>query len=119
MNLIRKIGILFVAMACLNAEATLESLKARVPDLVKAKDAGLIGEQRDGMVGIVDSSQATPAVRKLVEAENQDRLKLYRERAEKQEQTLEIFSTVMGEARIKGEKDGRFVQGLSGEWIRK
>jgi len=112
-------GLLVSAVVGLSAHADLESLKARLPDLVQAKEAGLVGEQRDGLVGIVDAGKATATVKKLVEEENADRRKLYQERAKEQNKTIDVFSAVMGEARIKGEKAGRKVQSPTGTWVQK
>lgn len=101
------------------SNADLAALKARVPELVKAKDAGLIGELPDGLVGVVAPSKASNAVKALVNAENEDRKEIYEARSKKSKQELSIFMKVMGEARIKREKSGRFYKDSSGNWQKK
>jgi len=115
---LRSLAFFVIALAGFSSHADLDSLKARLPDLVKAKDAGLVGEQRDGLVGLVDGN-APAAVKKLVEGENADRRALYETRSQEQSKSIEVFSAVMGEARIKGEKKGRKVQSPEGSWISK
>jgi uncharacterized protein YdbL (DUF1318 family) len=114
------VSIVFTNMAFVaQAQADLAAMKARVPALVKAKEAGIVGEQQDGLVGLIDASKADEEVKKLVAAENADRMKIYRERASEQSQELGVFMKVMGEARIEAEKAGRFVQSSDGSWKKK
>ena len=96
----------------------LSAMKERVPVLVKAKDAGHVGEKRDGLVGIV--SDSAPATAKtLVDEENKNRTEVYSARAKEQGQDLEVFMRVMGDSRIDNEKSGRFVQKFDGSWAKK
>jgi len=97
----------------------LSAMKERVPALVKAKDAGTVGEQRDGLVGLVKESVSTPAVKTLIEEENANRKEIYSARAKEQGQDLEVFMRVMGDSRIDNEKSGRFVQNFDGSWAKK
>jgi uncharacterized protein YdbL (DUF1318 family) len=99
-------------------DLALSAMKERVPALVKAKDAGQIGEKRDGLVGLVSES-APAAVKALVEEENKNRLEVYKARAAEQGQDLEVFMRVMGDSRVDNEKSGRFVQKFDGSWAKK
>ncbi len=96
--------------------ADLESMKARVPKLVALKDAGLVGEKRDGMVGVVKSGADAASV---VAAENKDRLEVYQARAKESGVALPAFMKVMGEERTKRESSGRFIQNDRGDWTKK
>jgi|GEM_PF-2137124 len=97
----------------------LSAMKERVPALVKAKDAGLIGEKRDGLVGLVSDADAPAAVKTLVEEENRNRRSVYEVRATEQGKDLEVFMRVMGDSRIDNEKAGRFIQKFDGSWAKK
>ena len=101
----------------LTARADLETMKARVPHVVDLKDQGLIGEQPDGYLGVVKAGNA--AAKKIVDEENQDRQNEYRSRAKTQDETPEVVSQVLGQARIRQEKSGRFVRTEKGDWIKK
>lgn len=96
--------------------ADLESMKARVPKLVELKERGLIGEKRDGMVGVVKDGGDAASV---VAAENKDRLEVYQARAKESGVALPTFMKVMGEERTKKESSGRFIQNEKGEWAKK
>ncbi|MEO5667065.1 MAG: YdbL family protein [Bdellovibrionota bacterium] len=96
----------------------ISSMKDRVPTLVKAKDAGQIGEQRDGLVGLVSDS-APADIKALVADENANRKTVYEARAAEQSKDLEVFMRVMGDSRIDNEKAGRFVQKFDGSWAKK
>ena len=96
--------------------ADLESMKARVLQVAELKDKGEIGEQPDGYLGVV---KETPEARSIVEAENRDRKEVYEKRAHSQQQTVETLSDVLGKARVRDEKAGRFVKQPDGTWSKK
>jgi uncharacterized protein len=97
----------------------LSAMKERVPELVQAKESGAVGEKRDGLVGLVNESSASAAVKALVEDENKNRRAVYEARAKEQNKDLEVFMRVMGDSRIDNEKPGRFVQKFDGSWTKK
>lgn len=109
---------LFVALAVLagTAHADLESMRARVPKVVELKDKGLVGEQPDGLLGVVSDGGDAASV---VADENKDRLEEYKKRAAEQGQSVETLMKVLGEARIRNEKSGRFIKGGAGGWAKK
>ncbi|MGD0336489.1 MAG: DUF1318 domain-containing protein [Candidatus Omnitrophota bacterium] len=57
--------------------------KARVDELRAFEEKGIIGENKMGLVEVRDQSQATDSVRKLVEAENSDRMFIFKSMAAK------------------------------------
>jgi uncharacterized protein YdbL (DUF1318 family) len=94
------------------ARADLEAMKARVPKIVELKDSGCIGERPDGLLGVTDKQCA--GAKETVDAENEDRREVYKERAK--EHDLTTFQQIMGEARMKKEPAGRKVLDASGKW---
>ena len=98
------------------ARADLASMRARVPDVVALKEKGAVGEQLDGLLGVVNPSGNADAI---VKAENADRLSVYKQRAASGGHDLATFMKVMGEERIRQEKSGRYVQDAQGKWIKK
>ena len=96
--------------------ADLESMKARVLQVAELKDKGDIGEQSDGYLGVVKES---PEARAIVDAENRDRKEVYQKRAASQSQTVETLADVLGKARVRDEKAGRFVKNADGTWTKK
>jgi uncharacterized protein len=100
----------------LPARADLNSMRERIPTLVEMKEKGTVGEQLDGLLGVVSQAAGAEAV---VKAENADRLSVYKDRAKSQGVDLATFMKVMGEERIKQEKSGRYVQDAQGRWTKK
>lgn len=96
--------------------AEIESMKARVLQVAGLKDKGEIGEQPDGYLGIVKD---TPEARSVVEAENKDRKEEYQKRATTQNRSVETLAVVLGEARVREEKTGRFIKKADGSWAKK
>jgi len=95
------------------SHAEIESMKARLPQIIELKTQGIVGEQPDGYLGLVKDDAAARAV---VDAENADRKAEYAKRAATQGQTVEVLAKILGEARVRQEKAGRFVRGAGGEW---
>jgi len=119
-NILLMLSVLSVSyLSVSTAFADLAAMKARVPALVKAKEAGLVGEQADGLVGVISEAKGNTSVESLIAEENEDRMEVYRNRASQQDQELGVFMKVMGEARTEGEKKGRFIQGADGSWKKK
>ena len=63
--------------------------RARVDELRAFEEKGIIGENKMGLVEVRDSSQATDSVRKLVEAENSDRMFIFKSMAAKNNISIE------------------------------
>lgn len=95
------------------AWADLESMKTRIPKIVELKNRGVIGEQPDGYLGLVKEDAAAKTI---VEAENADRKEEYSRRAQEQGQAVDILAKVLGEARVRQEKPGRFIRKADGQW---
>jgi uncharacterized protein YdbL (DUF1318 family) len=110
------LSVLILVLTAASSFADLESMRARIPDVVKMKDLGLIGEQADGFLGVVSDKEGAASV---VAAENADRKEEYSKRAASQGQTAEVFGAVIGSAKVRDEKPGRFVKDAAGQWKKK
>ncbi|MCP4324057.1 MAG: YdbL family protein [Psychromonas sp.] len=83
-------------------------------ELPDAKEQGLIGEQKNGLLGVVESS---PEVEKLVKDINERRLGKYSQIAEKNGMTVEQVSLLAGEKTMKKTPAGQYIQNASGQWV--
>lgn len=113
-----KIFFLITSLTILSnsAWADIDSMKARIPQVVELKEQGKIGEQPDGYLGVVEAS---PEASKIVAEENSDRKEEYAKRAAAKGQKVEELAVVLGTARIRDEKAGRFVRKTDGSWTKK
>lgn len=86
-------------------------------DLVGAKQAGLIGEQPDGLIGAVTPNPSAE-VKDLIANTNQGRLAVYRETAQKQNLPLETVQKIAAEKLLNLSSPGDYVLS-DGKWIKK
>ena len=98
------------------AMADVESMKKRAGKIVEFKDEGKIGEQSDGYLGVVKGPD--DEAERLVREENADRKQEYEKRGPSQNQTGDALAAILGEARVRQEKPGRFVK-ENGAWVKK
>ncbi len=106
------------ALIGLSAVVVLGSRPAMAIDLDAAKSAGLIGERRDGYVGLVDASAPADA-RALVEAVNAERRLAYESVARQNGVPREQVEALAGQKLISRAAAGTFVMDAAGRWIRK
>ncbi|MDE1152760.1 MAG: YdbL family protein [Micavibrio sp.] len=85
--------------------------------LEDAKHSGLIGEQPDGLVGVV--SGASPDAKSLVESTNAQRLEKYKAIADKHGSSLDQVQAVAGQKLIASTPAGEYVKSASGSWQKK
>lgn len=111
---------IILTLVCLTQSAYLfadiNSMRARLPKIMELKDKGLVGEQADGFLGVVEDKDGAAAV---VAEENSDRKEVYSERAKSQGQSLEVFGAVIGGAKTRDEQSGRFIRNSAGKWQKK
>ena len=81
------------ALAAIGLVAT-PALAQRDPAYAAARDAGKVGEQPDGYLGIV--GDANPALQRLVDDINIKRRSIYAEKAKEKKTTLEAYSLTAG-----------------------
>lgn len=86
--------------------------------LTEAKDRGLVGEQSNGYLGVVGSSQ-TPDVQALVNDINRQRREKYQEIAARNETNVQAVELLAGKTTISKTQSGHYVQISSGNWVKK
>lgn len=97
--------------------ALLVSLSSWALDLDSAKQMGLVGEQPNGYLGLVATSNADAAA--LVVDINQQRRQKYQEIAAKQNTGLSNIEKIAGEKLTrKAAAAGEYYQNESGNWSR-
>jgi uncharacterized protein YdbL (DUF1318 family) len=107
-----------IALAVAAALALLVGPAAFGDTLDDAKVAGYVGEQRDGMLGLV--RQDAPAdVKALVQSVNAKRREAYEGIAKKNGTTLGAVAARAGEKLIAETKPGNYVQNAAGDWVKK
>jgi uncharacterized protein YdbL (DUF1318 family) len=90
------------------------SFSALAIDLGEAKTQGWVGEQTNGLLGVV-SHQAE--VQQLVNEINQKRLEKYRQIAQENGLDAEQVAILAGKKAIERSESGAYIQSLSGEWL--
>lgn len=86
-------------------------------DLVGAKQAGLIGERPDGLIGAVIPNPSVE-IENLIASTNQGRLDVYRETAEKQNLPLETVQKIAAEKLLNLTSPGDYILS-GGKWVKK
>lgn len=86
--------------------------------LQEAKDQGLVGEQRDGYVGLV-AGTAAAEVRDLVREINEERRRRYEQIARDNGITVEQVAAVAWERAAQATRSGHYLQDDNGSWVRK
>lgn len=86
--------------------------------LDEAKDAGLVGEQRNGYLGIVVSGPSAQ-VKSLVEDINSKRRDVYQQIAQRNGTSLEAVTALAGKKAIEKTSAGNYVQGTDDGWYKK
>jgi uncharacterized protein YdbL (DUF1318 family) len=110
-NILTLVSVLIVALGMV-------SIPASADDLDDAKARGVVGEQLDGYLGLVDSG-APSSVKELVAKINAKRLEKYRGIAEKRGASTEAVAALAGAKLIERSGPGAYVQGADGKWVRK
>jgi len=86
--------------------------------LDEARDAGIVGERRDGYLGLVVASP-TPEQRAFVEEINRKRREAYARIAERNGTKVEDVARLSAADLIAEAAPGHYVEGPDGAWIRK
>jgi uncharacterized protein YdbL (DUF1318 family) len=86
--------------------------------LEEAKTQGMVGEQPNGYLGIVQPG-ASAEVQALVNDVNQKRRQMYEEIARRNATKLDAVETLAGKTAIDNTKPGNFIRSPSGQWVRK
>lgn len=101
----------FLAVLLLSASPLVMAL-----DLNEAKTRGLVGEQVDGYLGVVNP---TPEAVALAEDINAKRKAAYETIARQNGATLSEVAALTGQKVIDKAAPGTFVKGADGSWVKK
>lgn len=86
--------------------------------LQEAKNDGLVGEQRNGYVGLVVESAPAEVVALARDINNQRR-ELYQQIARENNLTVEQVAALAYEKAVEATPAGQYLQDASGAWIKK
>lgn len=112
----RLVTMIRVALAALVLFAAVPDT-ARADELADAKQAGLLGERADGLLGAVPG--AVPAETKaLMERINAARLQEYKDIAQKNGTALNAVQAIVGKKLIERASPGTYVN-TGGGWIKR
>ena len=109
----RRIMLLTSLLLC-----TFIALPALALTLQEAKEQGLVGEQRDGFLGLVSAS-ASNELRAMIESINTQRRERYQQIAQQNGIELRQVAALAYEKAVEATQPGHFIQDASGAWVRK
>jgi uncharacterized protein YdbL (DUF1318 family) len=113
-----KFTTLFVILVSAFVFAPTLSVAAGPSVIVAAKNAGQIGEQPDGYLGIIDP--ATPeAVKRAVRERNIQRKAAYGDVAHRDGSTIEQVAFITAEKNLARVKPGQKYMDMNGHWVTK
>ena len=94
-------------------------VSAHAADIVSAKAQGQVGEQPDGLLGLVNPSTAPADVSGMVTTINAERMAKYQAIADKNGTPVEQTQALAGQNLINRTPAGQFVMGPDGQWMKK
>ena len=86
--------------------------------LEEAKTQGVVGEQPNGYLGVVQPG-ASAEVQALVNDVNQKRRHMYEDIARRNSTKLDAVEMLAGKTAIDNTRPGNFVRSPSGQWVKK
>ena len=86
--------------------------------LEEAKTQGVVGEQPNGYLGVVQPG-ASAEVQALVNDVNQKRRHMYEDIARRNSTRLDAVEMLAGKTAIDNTRPGNFVRSPSGQWVKK
>ena len=92
------------------------SFSAWALDLQQAKQQGLVGEQLNGLVGVVQANSEAKAVANDI---NRKRLASYQDIAQRTGTSLTVVQSRAGQLNIERTQSGHYIQLANGSWRRK
>ena len=84
----------------------------------EAKQQGLVGERRDGFLGLV-ADDAPPEIQAMVDQVNEERRRRYQEIAQENGITMGEVVALAYERAVAETQPGHYIQMPSGQWVRK
>ena len=107
----------FVTQLHADSELT-ERMKARLSEVVTAKDKGLIGESVDGLL-LIRNTKADSKTKDLVKAENLDRKSLFKLLAKQTGGEVDLVAKKFAKGIAARAKKGHWFKNSSGNWTSK
>ena len=86
--------------------------------LEEAKTQGVVGEQPNGYLGVVQPG-ASAEVQALVNDVNQKRHHMYEDIARRNSTKLDAVEMLAGKTAIDNTRPGNFIRSPSGQWVKK
>jgi uncharacterized protein YdbL (DUF1318 family) len=86
--------------------------------LEEAKTQGVVGEQPNGYLGVVQPG-ASAEVQALVNDVNQKRRHMYEDIARRNSTKLDAVEMLAGKTAIDNTRPGNFIRSPSGQWVKK
>jgi len=111
--------VMFFMSTSVSAESSKDikgRMKARLPEINQLKTSGVIGEKNDGLLGFVGGSSGNAAI---VNAENNDRKKIYDAIAKQQGATSEVVGSRRALQISQKARAGTWLQDSKGAWNKK
>lgn len=89
------------------------------PVVDQAKAEGVIGEQADGYIGVVDGKTASDEVQRFISEINAKRRQVYTDIAAKNGQSIAVVAQLTAEKLINEAMSGEYYRDQEGTWRRK
>ena len=102
--------------------ASIESRRARLPQIQEWKGKGCLGENAQGLVEARPGQGCGPPVGALIDAENRDRMTLYRTLLQQNSMPASELARIQAgfaKARRDRAQSGEWIQSETGQWTRK
>jgi uncharacterized protein YdbL (DUF1318 family) len=108
--------LLFPTVGSVWAQGIKERMHARLPEIAALKSKGIVGENNQGYLTILQPSSSAETT---ITAENQDRRTIYTAIAKKQGTTTELVGRRRALQIAKKAASGTMIQGADGKWGQK
>ena len=117
--LILLFSLFFLLVPFVQAESSFAStMKERLPEVIKAKGEGTVGEGVDGLLHI-RAEEASAELEKMVASENKDREALFANLAKKTKGSTAEAAKIFAKAMIGKGKKGHWFRSSKGAWKQK
>ena len=118
-SLILLFSLSFLLVPFVQADSSFAStMKERLPEVIKAKGEGTVGEGVDGLLHI-RAEEASAELEKMVASENKDREALFANLAKKTKGSTAEAAKIFAKAMIGKGKKGHWFRSSKGAWKQK
>ena len=117
--LILLFSLFFLLVPFVQADSSFAStMKERLPEVIKAKGEGTVGEGVDGLLHI-RAEEASAELEKMVASENKDREALFANLAKKTKGSTAEAAKIFAKAMVGKGKKGHWFRSSKGAWKQK